>query len=70
MFYICTLLKYIQSNNDFVYVRLDEEGYVPPENTSDSPIQSDNVSTPAPVIQTITLKELSEKTNSEFLKVL
>ncbi|KAK1364446.1 hypothetical protein POM88_040007 [Heracleum sosnowskyi] len=43
-----------------------EEGYVPQEKSFYSPARSDVV--PAPVIETLSLKELSEKTSSEFLK--
>ncbi|KAK1393320.1 hypothetical protein POM88_012376 [Heracleum sosnowskyi] len=46
--------------------RLDEEGYVQPERTISPPTQTENVS--APVIETLTLKELSEKTSSDYLK--
>ncbi|KAK1372347.1 hypothetical protein POM88_028540 [Heracleum sosnowskyi] len=46
--------------------RLSEDGYVPQEKSFYSPARSDFV--PAPVIETLSLKELSEKTSSEFLK--
>ncbi|KAK1351257.1 hypothetical protein POM88_054532 [Heracleum sosnowskyi] len=46
-------------------IRLEEEGYKVPENVE--PIPLPNIE--PPVFQTITLKELSEKTNTDELKV-
>ena len=49
------------------YHRLDGEGYVPSEKTLSFPSSSAIVL--APIIETIILKQLSEKTKSAFLKV-
>ncbi|KAK1349769.1 hypothetical protein POM88_054794 [Heracleum sosnowskyi] len=53
-------------DKQYFHLRLSEEGYVPQEKSFYSPARSDVV--PAPVIETLSLKELSEKTSSEFLK--
>ncbi|XP_074326660.1 uncharacterized protein LOC141664601 [Apium graveolens] len=61
---------YINLDNDFVLAmrqRLREEGYVPPEKTISSPTTT-YVTEAVPVNQTVTLKELSEKTSTDFLK--
>lgn len=49
---------------NFVY-RLAEEGYKSPEDGPPVDTMSDSV----PVIETMTLKELTEKTSSEYIKV-
>ena len=49
----------------FNYCRLQEEGYKPAPNTQNSPITS----SPAPVIETIALKELSQKTEPDDFEV-
>lgn len=62
---------YINLDNEVVHAmkqRLDEEGYVTSEKAANSPAQSYTVSAPATVIQTLTLKELSGKTSTDFLK--
>ncbi|KAK1389241.1 hypothetical protein POM88_017419 [Heracleum sosnowskyi] len=46
--------------------RLNEEGYVQPERTISPATQTENVS--APAIETLTLKELSERTSFDYLK--
>ncbi|KAK1372448.1 hypothetical protein POM88_028641 [Heracleum sosnowskyi] len=46
--------------------RLYEEGYVQPERTMSLPTPTENVS--APVIESLSLKELSEKISSDYLK--
>ncbi|XP_017227850.2 replication factor A protein 1 [Daucus carota subsp. sativus] len=60
---------YLNLDNEVVSAmrqRLDEEGYVPSEKTLSS--TSSAVLIPPPIIETITLKQLSEKTKYEFLK--
>ena len=51
-----------------IVTRLDEEGYVAPERSLSSPTQTENSS--ATVIETVTLKELCNKTSTEYLKVM
>ncbi|XP_017245598.2 uncharacterized protein LOC108217271 [Daucus carota subsp. sativus] len=60
---------YLNLDNEVVHAmrqRLDEEGYVPSEKSFSDPSSLGMVS--APAIETITLKELSEKNKSEFIK--
>ncbi|KAK1386125.1 hypothetical protein POM88_023860 [Heracleum sosnowskyi] len=61
---------YLNLDNDYVNAyksRLEEEGYKVSENVVGSPT---HVPLTPPVIQTITLSELSEKTNTDDLKML
>ncbi|KAK1374284.1 hypothetical protein POM88_030477 [Heracleum sosnowskyi] len=60
---------YLSLDNEVVTAmrqRLNEGGYVQPERTISPQTQTENVS--VLVIETLTLKELSERTSSEFLK--
>ncbi|XP_074342911.1 uncharacterized protein LOC141680636 [Apium graveolens] len=62
---------YINLDHDFVFAmrqRLREEGYVPSDKTTSSPTTTD-VKEVVYVIETVTLKELSEKTSTDFLKM-
>ncbi|XP_074377469.1 uncharacterized protein LOC141718990 [Apium graveolens] len=62
---------YINLDHDFVFAMrqmLRKEGYVPSDKTTSSPTTAD-VKEVVPVIETVTLKELSEKTSTDFLKV-
>ncbi|XP_074341996.1 replication factor A protein 1-like [Apium graveolens] len=66
---------YINLDHDFslksfihICIRLREEGYVPSDKTTSSPTTTD-VKEVVPVIETVTLKELSEKTSTGFLKM-
>ncbi|XP_074357101.1 uncharacterized protein LOC141696867 [Apium graveolens] len=62
---------YINLDHDFVFAmrqRLREEGYVPSDKTTSSPTMTD-VKEVVSVIETVTLKELSEKTSTDFLKM-
>ncbi|XP_074352767.1 uncharacterized protein LOC141691916 [Apium graveolens] len=62
---------YINLDHDFVFAmrqRVREEGYVPFDKTTSSPTTTD-VKEVVPVIETVTLKELSEKTSTDFLKM-
>lgn len=56
---------FVYSNLNFN--RLEEEGYKPPENLLSLPASD---ASPAPVIETITLAELSQKTATDNLKVI
>ncbi|KAL8097804.1 hypothetical protein AgCh_030787 [Apium graveolens] len=61
---------YINLDHDFVFAMrqgLREEGYVPSDKTTSSPTTTD-VKEVVPIIETVTLKELSEKTSTDFLK--
>ncbi|KAK1377809.1 hypothetical protein POM88_024553 [Heracleum sosnowskyi] len=61
---------YLNMDNEVVTAmrqRLNEEGYVQLERTISPTTQTENVSTPA--IETLTLKELSERTSSDYLKM-
>ncbi|KAK1358475.1 hypothetical protein POM88_051731 [Heracleum sosnowskyi] len=61
---------YLNLDNDYVNAyksRLEEEGYKVSENVVGSPT---HVPLTPPVIQTITLSELSEKTNTDDLKMM
>ncbi|KAK1397624.1 hypothetical protein POM88_007487 [Heracleum sosnowskyi] len=66
---------YLNLENDVVSAirqRLDEEGYVASEKALGSPSLAINESSSAlaPVIETLTLKQLSERTSTEFQEVL
>ncbi|XP_074324284.1 uncharacterized protein LOC141661199 [Apium graveolens] len=58
------------SSKSFIHIciRLREEGYVPSDKTTSSPTTTD-VKEVVSVIETVTLKELSEKTSTDFLKM-
>ncbi|KAK1361391.1 hypothetical protein POM88_045865 [Heracleum sosnowskyi] len=60
---------YLNLDNEVVTAmrqRIDEEGYVQPKRTISLPTPTENVS--AHVIESLSLKELSEKTSSDYLK--
>ncbi|XP_074327620.1 replication factor A protein 1-like [Apium graveolens] len=62
---------YINLDHDFFFAvsqRLREEGYVPSDKTTSSPTTT-YVKEVVSVIETVTLKELSEKTSTDFLKM-
>lgn len=61
------IIKIVINSEKANFVRLREEGYVTSEKTISYTSQSEPLN--APFIETVTLKELSKKTATDYLKV-